>query len=344
MADFTGFYLGNVHSSTYGILRVSDGDRYTEGLIPEFENFEVELVGGDGSAYGGRQFKKTNFEIKIAFDHLTEKQFRAMRTWLGKEELQPFRFDERPYKTYWVKLDSRPNLEYLCFMENSEDGVIGEKERIYKGEGELEFIAFDPFGYCIDERIAVSKGEFVIDNSKINWQDLASYSPFIIRDDNSIEWAESSGLKTIESVSSYSIPEGVENSSKWNYYMNIYNPGDFETDFQISFLGKNSSGSSIKGKNVQIYIYSADKEEPETGDIAFSFKMEDITKKTIILLDTKRRSLSLKTEDGLSMRYDLIESFSWPKIPLGEWKLKISTSISKDILQPDKIKYNYKYY
>lgn len=342
MADFTGFYLGNVHSSIYGILRVSDGDRYTEGLIPEFENFEVELVGGDGSAYGGRQFKKTNFKIKIAFDHLTEKQFRAMRTWLGKEELQPFRFDERPYKTYWVKLEKRPELEYVCFMEESDEGFIGEKVRIYKGEGELDFISYDPFGYCTDERITVSKGDFIIDNTKTNWQDLASYSPFIIQENNSIEWAESSGLKKVANASSYTVPEGAQESNKWNYYMDLYNPGDFDADFQISFLGKQSD--SIQGKNVQIYIYSPDKEEPEIEDITFSFKLENLTKDTTILLDTKRRSLSLKTVDGLNMRYDLIETPLWPRIPMGEWKLKISTSVDKNILKPDKIKYNYKYY
>lgn len=337
MADFTGFYLGNIHSSTYGILRTSDGDRYNEGLIPEFENLEVELVGGNGSAYGGRHFKKTKFEIKIAFDHLTEKQFKDMRAWLGKEELQPLRFDERPYKTYWVKLERRPELEYVCFMEDKDGGVMGEKERIYKGEGELEFIAFDPFGYCTDERITVSKGEFIIDDSKTNWQDLSSYSPFAVQETNTVEWAESSGLKRIAREPSYSIPEGNK-----TYYLDLYNPGDFEADFQISFSGKSSS--AINGKNIQIYIYSPDKAEPETGDITLSFKMENLTKDTTILLDTKRRSLSLKDEDGLSMRYDLIETFSWPRIPIGEWKMKISTSIDNTILKPDKIKYNYKYY
>ena len=62
MADFTGFYFDNVHSSAYGLIRTSDGSRYTEGLIPEFEDREIELVGGDGSLYEGRRFKKTSFK------------------------------------------------------------------------------------------------------------------------------------------------------------------------------------------------------------------------------------------------------------------------------------------
>jgi hypothetical protein len=32
--DFIGFTLGNVHSSELGLVRVSDGSRYNEDLLP----------------------------------------------------------------------------------------------------------------------------------------------------------------------------------------------------------------------------------------------------------------------------------------------------------------------
>ena len=38
MADFTGFYFNGHHSSTYGIIRTSDGNRYKEDLLPDFED------------------------------------------------------------------------------------------------------------------------------------------------------------------------------------------------------------------------------------------------------------------------------------------------------------------
>lgn len=232
MADFTGFYLDGIHSSTYGILRVSDGDRYKEGLIPEFEDREIELSGGSGSIYVNTQYKKTPFDIEIAFDHLTEQQFRDMRRWLGGEKLHSFQFDERPYKTYWVKLESRPELEYVCFMEESKE-VVGQEERIYKGEGTLSFVAYDPFGYCIDNSTQMTKDGLMTIEEGINWQVLDSYSPFAVLDNNVDEWGSVSGLKNKVQLSDYNIftPKTVQETT--DYIAKLYNPGDFETDFEL---------------------------------------------------------------------------------------------------------------
>ena len=51
MADFTGFYYGNDHSSTYHLIRTSVGDRYEEELFSDFEDETIKLVGGSGSLY-----------------------------------------------------------------------------------------------------------------------------------------------------------------------------------------------------------------------------------------------------------------------------------------------------
>ena len=343
MADFTGFYLGGVHSSTYGILRVSDGDRYKEGLIPEFEDKDIELSGGSGHIYGGKKYKKTPFEVKIAFDHLTEKQFREMRSWLDSDGLQSFRFDERPYKTYWVKISSRPELEYVCFMEDKEDGLIGEKERIYKGEGELKFTAYDPFGYCVNEQVKVKNGGLEEDSTAINWQDLASYNVLNLKDDNVTEWAEVSGLKTNFGSTPYDIPDGKEVSGQWQYYIDLYNPGDFDTDFQLSFVVSNG-GYDAEGKNVNIYIYPEKYEEPGEDSLSFVFNLISFDKGSIIFLDTKKHALSIRTAEKVILRYDLVESMNWLKIPKGEWKMKIVTAADPKKFCPQFIKYNYKYY
>ena len=232
MADFIGFYLDGIHSSTYGILRVSDGDRYKEGLIPEFEDREIELSGGSGSIYVNTQYKKTPFDIEIAFDHLTEQQFRDMRKWLGGEKLHSFRFDERPYKTYWVKLESRPELEYVCFMEESKE-VIGQEERIYKGEGTLSFVAYDPFGYCIDNSTQMTETGLEKVINGINWQVLDSYSPFTVLDNNVDEWGLVSGLKNKVQLSEYNVFTKETSGETTDYIAKIYNPGDFETDFEL---------------------------------------------------------------------------------------------------------------
>lgn len=417
MADFTGFYLGGVHSSTYGILRVSDGKHYSEKLIPEFEDFELELIGGDGSLYGGRKFKKTPFEIKIAFDRMTEYQFRQMRQWLGKKELQSFRFDERPYKAYWVKLESAPELEYVCFMEETEDGFIGDKERIYKGEGSLKFVAYNPYGYCIDESTQMTKNGLE-EADGINWQVLDSYSPFEIIDNNVNEWGVVSGLKNSSQLRDYNVFEKTETSTKsfllgdidgdgevsdddlvkaveiyknpGNYssdklilidfnqngvidledgsYLGIedeggwitpelpedpvtvetsstfeaklYNPGDFDVDFQL-FIDLSDTNKFFEQEDAKITL-SFLRENREEAE-GFIFSLQGLHKNSKILLNTKNHSLTIFYNDNKSLRYDLVKSTHWPKIPIGECILKLKSTRGLGDKIPQ-IKYSYQYY
>lgn len=227
MADFTGFYYDNIHSSTYHLLRVSDGDRYSEGLFPEFEDFTVELAGGNGSAYQSTRFKETEFTINVAFDRVTENDFKEIKKWLSPNKIKPFRFDERPYKTYWAKLKKRPVFEYVCFMEET-DGFDKQEERIYKGEVKLEFIAYNPFGYCNNDSVRLTEDGLVEVEGGINWQSLNNYNPLTLVDDNVNEWALASGLKTEQELKEYNNFIFHE-----KYFASLYNPGDFNTDFDL---------------------------------------------------------------------------------------------------------------
>lgn len=336
MADFTGFYLDGVHSSTYGIIRTSDGDHYTEGLIPEFDDYDIELVGGDGDIYEGRRFKKTPFTIPIAFDHLTEKQLRELRQWVGGSELKEFRFDERPYKAYWVKLSARPEFEYICFMENKINGAIGEQERIYKGEGELEFTAYDPFGYCADESWELTpQGEQLktpVEKGK-NWQVLRTYSPFAILDDNVIEWAESSGLKnSLNGYNEFEFESEEEGVTRDYYTAKVYNPGDTDAEFQIAFRFNEIVNTSPTDIQVQI------------GEEVFKFIPKIILEGETIVLNTKNHTLAVYHSDNRkSLRYDFVKSTHWLKIPRGENDI-IVTVFDGNYKLDVAIKYNYKYY
>jgi phage-related protein len=354
MADFTGFYFDNVHSSTYGLVRTSDGDRYKEGLIPEFEDREIELVGGDGSLYEGRRFKKTNFTIKVAFDNMTEQQLRDLRTWLGTDELKPFRFDERPYKTYWVKPSKKPELSYICFMEDDERNFEGNKIRIYKGEGEIEFTAYDPFGYCIDETTEFDNWTWIDHRGKegyYNWQNLSTYNPLltgglISGEDNTTEWGFQAGLYDEVELQDFnvftfgsavdSIQSGCVSSQ---YVAKLYNPGDFEADFRLFIYlahpGVDSSGFDITDNEdpdvdistVKIFI-------SQNGEdlYSFSFDTKGLNESDRIEIDTKTHSLIVwkwkEPEKFIkTLRYDLVKSTDFPKIPKGESSIKITRAI-----------------
>ena len=138
--DFIGFSFNEHRSEELGIVRVSDGSRYNEDLVPTTQDKTVQVPGGDGFYYFGSDYTQRQFSINIAFDELTEKQFRELQQVFGTKELGKLVFDERPYKYYMVK-SGKPQLKYICFGK--------EGERIYKGEGTLTFTAYYPFAKSI---------------------------------------------------------------------------------------------------------------------------------------------------------------------------------------------------
>lgn len=142
--DFLGFYFNGIHSSKLGITRVASGDRYKDALIPSFEDKSVDIPGNDGSYYYGMYYQPRTFSIDFATDEVTESQLIQMRRIFGTKKMHQLIFDEYPYKTYYAKLSSPPELSFICFDE----GEIGTKERIYKGEGTLSFTCYHPFAHC----------------------------------------------------------------------------------------------------------------------------------------------------------------------------------------------------
>ena len=162
--DFIGFSFNGYRSESLGIVRVSDGSRYNEDLVPTTQDKTVQVPGGDGFYYFGSDYTQRQFSINIAFDELTEKQLRELQQVFGTKELGKLIFDERPYKYYMVK-SGKPQLKYICF------GREGEV-RTYKGEGTLTFTAYYPFAKSI-------------------YKFLNEYS-----DKNKDEWKDASGMKT----------------------------------------------------------------------------------------------------------------------------------------------------
>lgn len=288
MGDFTGFSFDNIHSSDLGIIRVSDGDRYSESLLPEFEDSVSDVKGIDGQYYFGRQFKQKNFEVSIAFDHMTEHQFRQLRRLLSVKVPRPLVFDERPYKLYTAKIESVPELSYICFDEprkivtGPRDGIRYDRsgiepvkeqvypyelevnqynkvvyERIYKGEGTINFICYYPFARA-PFKILDLYGDFnfkpvndfnyyennprpikKIDNSW-DWSqmdqslDYIDYgNPFTIYT-NVNEWAESSYIMPYSIYKENNIDTVVASTEPgYTCMIPVYNPGDIDTPFSL---------------------------------------------------------------------------------------------------------------
>ena len=228
--DFLGFKFDDKHSSNLNIVRTSDGDRFEEQIIPEVKDISVEVPGMDGEYYFGSTYGPRSFDISIAYDHLTQEDFRKLRRIYGCKHIGELIFDEAPYKKYLAKIESPIELSYICFDEPIKT-IVGEAEndkrygirrdpttreleriypysvdyehtqRIYKGEGKLTFVCYFPFA---KSRFKVLPQEY--ENS---------------------DWVVSSGILSAADRGTYNIDTNI------NGTINIYNAGDVPTGFRL---------------------------------------------------------------------------------------------------------------
>ena len=304
--DFLGFSFDGIHSSRLGITRVSDGDRYNESLVPEIEDKIIPVPGENGSYFFGSLYRTKPITVQIAFDSLTESQFRQLRKLLAIKKPCKLIFDERPYKVYTAKISAPPQLNYICFDEEQyfwEDhselenngGYIpksidhklytGRTQRIYKGEGTIEFECIYP--YAVDqfkvldlygnfdfkptwgigvyyknnprtigeaqERIAydtehAAEGEVIDENDpKYTVIEIDSGNTITIYN-NTEEWAESSGILPYEYYKKYHVDSvyEVQNVVGYNACIPVYNAGDVDAPFYL-FLPFTNNGTLEAG-------------------------------------------------------------------------------------------------
>lgn len=204
--DYLGFSLGGVHSSTLGITRISDSDRYNEDLIPVSNDVTATVPGLDETYYFGTTYTQKPFTIKFAFDSLTDSQIRKLRKLFSKKEPQELIFDEVPYKVYCAKCSGQPKLSYLCFDE--------ENERIYKGDGEVNLVAYLPF--------AKSRFKYMEDYN------ITTIPEWGGTEENKMEWLGSSGIKSKNTKYKLYCPIGADRNNTIENYIDINNLETYE--------------------------------------------------------------------------------------------------------------------
>ena len=227
--DYIGFTFNGKHSSELGIVRTSEGSRFNENLLPTIQDKTVQVPGGDGMYHFGSYYTQRQFNISYAFDSLTEAQLNELKQWLGDKKIHTLILDEAPYKAYQAKVTGSASIKHIPFAE-------GATNRIYKGEGSIQFTAYDPYGYCKEKYL---NNEY--------------YQKF----NNRNEWQGAANL--LNSQGSYDSCDEGENEIK------LYNPGVKETDFILSLRFNNGK---IPGGYVQIQVNETTKEQFELSEIS----------------------------------------------------------------------------
>lgn len=205
--DFIGFTYNGVHSSELGIVRVSDGSRFNENLLPNMNDKTVQVSGGEGTLFFGSEFTQRPITISFAFDGLTEQQLHRMQVLFGDKKIHDLIFDERPYKAYQAKVTGTSSIKYIPF---SEEGL-----RIYKGEGTIQFTCYQPYAICSKKFLSDYSGD-------------------------TSEWASASGLKNEQgnldvfntSAGGFSVYNPGDKPSDW--LLNITSTGGQFQDLIIS--------------------------------------------------------------------------------------------------------------
>ena len=307
--DFIGFSFNEHRSESLGIVRVSDGSRYNEDLVPTTQDKTVQVPGGDGFYYFGSDYTQRQFSINIAFDGLTEKQFRELQQVFGTKELGKLVFDERPYKYYMVK-SSKPQLKYICF---GKDG-----ERIYKGEGTLTFTAYYPF----------AKSAFKFLEKEI--EEETGKEVYVLRKtySNIEEWAEASGMKA-QGILDTIPAEPTENA----YPISVYNAGDLEADFILKF-------NSAPNNTINIALGQQDVGDKKAVLNLKSFSLKNTD--TGFQINTKTNLIEGFNAEGLTgtLYNENITQGDFFKIPPREEGYQISVTGAT----PIEIVYDYIYY
>ena len=251
-ADFIGFEFAGKHSSDLGIIRTSDGDRFSEQLTPEIKDITVEVPGMHGEYFFGSTYGNRTFEVQIAYDHLTEEQFREMRKLYGRRNMGELIFDERPYKKYLAKIESPIELSYICFDEPKRKIVgINDNDKRY-GVRVVDRIPITETVVDEDtqEETEIETGEYEIQRERIYPYELEEGTERIYKGDGSIsfvcyfpfaksvykqipiseeesDWVISSGLLT---TAEYATIDKYDNETG---IINVYNAGDVPTGFRL---------------------------------------------------------------------------------------------------------------
>ena len=309
IGDFIGMEYNGVHSSALGFVRTSNGDRYNLSLLPSFEDQTAQVQGRDETYYFGLNYTDKNISIDIAFDEINESRFRKITKLFSDRKPHKLILDESPYKYYNVKIAESPEIDYLCFDNGG--------ERIYKGEGSLSFVAYNPFAqstykYLTDYNsdtmkywdFKVTKDIVPILNNKIYYtrDSWDNYTPIIFTDEIEFpqKYTQCDTSKEFNSSFVYYIFDGTEytevenlesetymlnpsnyytknndfyyeggNINEWFFSLdllpnqtyqsytydtfisrenkiNLYNPGDLETDFEVTIPFTEDSINNLK--------------------------------------------------------------------------------------------------
>jgi phage-related protein len=88
--------------------------------------------------YYGQKYTQRKINIEFSFYEISETQLQHITKLFNDSGIGELIFDEAPHKVYSAKVNGKVTLKHLCFEK-------ANGERIYNGEGSVDFICYFPF-------------------------------------------------------------------------------------------------------------------------------------------------------------------------------------------------------
>lgn len=185
--DFLGFRFGQIHSSDLHLDVISTSNRYEPRVLPTPSDVTIDVPGNDGQYYFGSTYKNREITVEVAFENVSENDYRKIRQLFATDKLQDLVFDEEPYKTWRAKLKSKPEFKSMCF-NNPETG-----ERVYKGDGKLSFVCYFPYAFGFNKYIINAADYYMLNPPKCIIQENQADETFVKKNNEKKDYHYSQG-------------------------------------------------------------------------------------------------------------------------------------------------------
>lgn len=165
--DYIAFSFCGLHSyEDFGIYRIGGADEKIE-LTSQISDIIIDRPDGDGQYYFGTSNKSKVFNIKFAFDNVTEKTIKRIRAWLDTKDSGDLWFSEAPHRVYKAIITGSSTVTTTAFDEAG-------KGRLYKGTGSVQFTCHQVYARTPDI-VITSTGQRLSGNAHTSYLDFPNY-------------------------------------------------------------------------------------------------------------------------------------------------------------------------
>ena len=156
--EYIDFSFAGKHISDFGLVAVTDSNRYRFASAPEFEDETSTVKGVWGQYYWGTSYKTNTYNFSLATDGMTERQFEEFKRHFRPGHYGQFYEDAWFDKYCYVRVKSIVEFNFVPFQQEVEMAGAKFMSRVYKGECKISFVQDKPFKYAfqqvLDSKIA----------------------------------------------------------------------------------------------------------------------------------------------------------------------------------------------